>query len=485
MTTTTAAPEDAHAATPPAQEGAMASPLHSVFEAMQAASRRDRMPDLATRKRRLAALRELVIENRAEIARTIDADFEGRAQAETELMEILPLLNAIDHTRRRVGRWMRDERRHVALTFQPARAWVRYEPLGVVGIVSPWNYPLLLALGPLVDALAAGNRAMVKPSELTPGFSDLLARLVSARFAPDEVAVITGGVDVAQSFTALPFDHLLFTGSTNVGRAVMRAAAENLTPVTLELGGKSPAVIAPDYPLEKAARSIVLGKFTNAGQTCIAPDYVLVPSDKADELARILMARIERAYPDPATNAQFSNVITARHRARLTDALAEVRAAGAQVLQPKSSGAAEGKIPPTLVLGAPETSLLLREEIFGPILPIVTYDNLEDALDFINARSRPLALYAFTNQRDSRDAILDGAISGGVTLNGTLLHIAQDAMPFGGVGDSGIGAYHGRDGFRRLSHTRAVFKPGFFNAFEHLGPPFGKLARLAIRLLAR
>ncbi|TVP77502.1 coniferyl aldehyde dehydrogenase, partial [Thioalkalivibrio sp.] len=438
--------------------------LQSMFATIHDAARHDRIPDVEARRRRLAALKRMVVENRDGIARAIDADFGGRAREETELMEILPLLNAIKHASRSVRRWMRDERRRVGLMFQPARAWVRYEPLGVVGIVSPWNYPLFLCLSPLSDALAAGNRAMLKPSEHTPRFSELLAQLVPQHFAADEVGVVTGDEAVAQAFTALPFDHLLFTGSTTVGRKVMEAAARNLTAVTLELGGKSPAIVAPDYPLDKAARSIVLGKLTNAGQTCIAPDYVLAPADKVEPLAQEILATIVRSYPALQTNPQYSNVISQHHRDRLEGAIDEARRGGATILQPPGSENGR-KIPPTIVLGASDDSLLLREEIFGPVLPIVAYHDLVDAIAFVNARARPLALYAFTNDRGTRKAILDGAISGGVTLNGTLLHVAQDNLPFGGVGESGIGAYHGRDGFRRLSHARAVYKPGRLNAF--------------------
>ncbi len=270
-----------------------AQPKFPAFRAIREASRRDRLPDIATRRDRLASLRRLVVENRGEIARAIDADFGGRPRRETELLEIVPLLTALRNTSRHLKSWMRDERRHVAWPFQPGAAWVRHEPLGVIGIISPWNYPLFLALGPLVDALAAGNRAMIKPSELTPTFSGLLKRLIPEHFDADVVAVETGGVEIAQAFSALPFDHLVFTGSTDVGRKVMQAAAPNLTPVTLELGGKSPAVVAPDYSLDKAARSIVLGKFTNAGQTCIAPDYVLVPEGRAGALARAIIVRVE------------------------------------------------------------------------------------------------------------------------------------------------------------------------------------------------
>ncbi len=462
----------------------MLNDLQLSFERVHAATRHERVVDAATRRRRLAALTGLVVENRAEIARAIDADFGGRAREETELMEIVPLLQAVRHASRHLGRWMRDKRRSVALTFQPARAWVRHEPLGIIGIVSPWNYPLLLALGPLVDALAAGNRAIIKPSELTPAFAELLKRLIAVAFADDEVVVVTGGVEVAEAFTALPFDHLVFTGSTAVGQKVMQAAGRNLTPVTLELGGKSPAIVGPNYALDKAARSIILGKFTNAGQTCIAPDYVLAPAASVDELARVLLAKIEQAYPSLQSNTQYSNIISQRHRDRLDAALEAAQRAGARILQ--SKGAEGGaKLVPTIVLDTPEDSLLLSEEIFGPILPIVPYRDLDEALAFINARARPLALYAFSNDRATQEKILDGAISGGVTLNGTLLHIAQNTLPFGGVGASGIGAYHGKDGFLRLSHVRAVYKPGFFSTFERLGPPFGRLARLTMRILGR
>ena len=461
--------------------------MEDTLARMRAAASVERIPSRDVRRRRLDALRRMVTENRNEFARAIDADFGGRARKETELLEIVPLLGAIRHSGGHLRQWMRDERRAPSLAFKGGRAWVRYEPLGVVGIVSPWNFPLLLCLGPLVDALAAGNRAMVKPSELTPHFSALLEQLVADTFAPDEVAVVTGDVEVAQAFTALPFDHLLFTGSTSVGRHVMRAAAENLTPVTLELGGKSPAIVAADYPEEKAAASIAHGKFLNAGQICIAPDYVLVPAGREEAMARAILRAAETSYPSASSNGEYANIITERHRARLEDAIAEVRAAGATVVQPDGLGGSEneGKMPPTVVLGAPDNSMLMREEIFGPVLPIVPYRDLDEALRIVNGRDRPLALYAFTNDRNVQRRILDGAISGGVTLNGTIAHIAQENLPFGGVGASGMGAYHGREGFRRLSHARSVFKPGPVDAFALLRPPYGRFADLAIRMFGR
>ena len=480
---------DVSTGTPPVDRGTATTgaAMRDTLAHMRAAAGGERIPAAGTRRRRLDALRHMVIGNREEIARAIDADFGGRPAKETELLEVVPLLGAIRHACRHLGRWMRDERREPSLAFKGGRARVRHEPLGVVGIVAPWNFPLLLSLGPLVDALAAGNRAMVKPSELTPRFSLLLERLIADAFEPDEVVVVTGDVDIARAFTALPFDHLLFTGSTAVGRHVMRAAAENLTPVTLELGGKSPAIVAADYSEEKAAASIAQGKFLNAGQICIAPDYVLVPAGREEAMARAILRAAEASYPSAPTNADYGNIIAERHRARLESAIAEARAAGATVMQPGGAdgAATQGKMPPTVVLGAPDHSILLTEEIFGPVLPIVPYRDLDEALRIVNDRDRPLALYAFSNERAVQRRILDGAISGGVTLNGTIAHIAQESLPFGGVGASGMGAYHGREGFRRFSHARSVFEPGPVDAFALLRPPYGRFADLAIRIFGR
>ena len=459
--------------------------IREAFDLQHAASRGSPIADAAARRASLATLYELVRANANEFARTIAEDFGGRAQRETEILEVIPTLNAIRHARKWVKGWMRPERRAVDWLFQPARAWIRYEPLGVVGILSPWNFPLLLALVPLANVLSAGNRAMLKPSELTPAFSDLLGRLVAERFAPEQVTVIRGGVEVARAFSSLPFDHLLFTGSTAIGREVLRAAAENLTPVTLELGGKSPAIIAADFPLGKAARSIAFGKWLNAGQTCVAPDYVLVPADRAAAFADAVMAEARRGYPSIASD-DYTSVISERHRVRLNAAIEAAEAAGAVVIRHGADPAAgTRKIAPTVVLGAPAAGLLMREEIFGPVLPVVPYEQLDEALAFVNARDRPLALYCFTNDKRVRARVLDGAISGGVTLNGTLVHAGHDGLPFGGIGASGMGSYHGHDGFRRFSHARAVHEVGAINALERLGPPWGRLAARATRFLLR
>lgn len=459
--------------------------LRVTFERMRQASRSEPAPDAEARRKALGTLATLLKVHKDAIATAIHDDFGGRSRDETHLLELLPAMRGVRHAQRHLKSWMRDERRPIDLVFQPAQAWIRHEPLGVIGIISPWNYPLLLALAPLSDALAAGNRALLKPSELTPRFSDLLSRLIAENFASDHVTVVTGGVDVARAVSSLPFDHLIFTGSTAVGRQVMKAAAENLTPVTLELGGKSPVIVAPDYKLETAADSIAFGKFVNAGQTCIAPDYALVPRADAERFAQAMIDAATRRYPTIAGNADYSAIISDRHRDRLLAAIEEARAAGATIISHGDAAPGSGKIGPTVVLDPPEDSLLMREEIFGPVLPVIGYESLDEALSFVAARERPLALYCFSNDRQVRDTILSRATSGGVTLNGTLLHIAQDALPFGGIGPSGMGAYHGRDGFRRFSHARSVYRIGAINVFERLGPPWGWLSRLVGKVLSR
>jgi coniferyl-aldehyde dehydrogenase len=458
--------------------------LHTAFDRQHRASRAEAAPDFATRLALLDALRTLLVDGHAALVRAISDDFGGRAHAETEMLEIVPLIAAIRHARGHLRQWMRDVPRRVDLSLQPARAWVRYEPLGVIGVIAPWNYPLYLTLGPALDALAAGNRVLVKPSESTPAFAALLARLVAERFDADRLAVVPGGVAVSQAMAALPLDHLVFTGSTGVGRHILRAAAEHLTPVTLELGGKSPAIVAPDFAIDRAARSIAFGRYLNAGQTCVAPDYALVPATSARRFAERVLAAATHSYPAIADNNDYSAIIDARHHRRLTDAIEEARHKGAEILTHPAAAATSAHIAPTVVLGAPDDCALMRDEIFGPVLPVLPYATLDAALAYVRARPRPLALYCFADRADTQRTILDGATSGGVTINGTLLHVAQHSLPFGGIGASGMGAYHGRDGFRRFSHARGVHKAGPVAMVERIGPPWGRAARLAMRLLA-
>lgn len=464
---------------------ATADSLLAVFARLRAASRAVAAPDASSRRGHLDTLADLVRAHAEAFIAAISEDFGGRSRDETQMLELVPALQGLRHAHRQLARWMRDERRSVSMMHQPARAWVRYEPLGVIGILSPWNYPLLLALSPLTDALAAGNRVMLKPSEQTPRFSALLARAIAERFAPDHVTVVTGGVEMARAFSALPFDHLLFTGAAATGREVMRAAAANLTPLTLELGGKSPAIVAPDYPVTKAARSVAFGKFLNAGQTCVAPDYALVPLASREAFGRAVLNAARRAYPAIGGNSDYTAIIGARHRERLRSAIDQARAGGARILAHDGAGGDPAKIAPMVVLDPPLDGQLMREEIFGPVLPVIGYHDLSDAIAFVSARDRPLALYCFSDDGRTHRQVLDGVTSGGVTLNGTMVHIAQDSLPFGGVGLSGMGAYHGRDGFLRFSHARAVHQIGPINIFERLGPPWGAVGRRIGKWLLR
>jgi coniferyl-aldehyde dehydrogenase len=449
----------------------------------QASFRQDGAPDLAGRRRQLDRLLAAVLAEREAIAAAISSDYGHRAPAETLFGEILVVVNAIRHARRNLAHWMKPERRRVGLNFQPASARVLYQPLGVIGILSPWNYPFQLAIAPLVDALAAGNRVMLKPSELTPATCALMRRLLGGLFDETDVAVVEGGPDIAAAFSALPFDHLLFTGSTAIGRQVMRAAAEHLTPVTLELGGKSPVLLARDFPLDRAARSIAQGKCFNAGQTCIAPDYVLAPRDQVDALADAMLTAARAFYPSLAGNPDYSAIISERHYGRLVRLIDTARDSGARVLQAADPVPAERKLPLTLILDARPEMDVLNEEIFGPVLPIIAYDDLDQAIAQITATARPLALYCYTNDRVVAAHVLSRTISGGVTINGTMMHCAQPDLPFGGVGSSGQGAYHGHDGFKRFSHARGVFQIGFISGFEWLAPPYGALFQRVSRWL--
>jgi coniferyl-aldehyde dehydrogenase len=463
---------------------AVPSEAERILALQRAAVAEHGAPTLAARLATLEALLDLLKKHRRSLVETVSADFGNRAATETELGELLPLVNGIKHVRRHLARWMKPQRRSAGFAFRPAGARVTYQPLGVVGVLAPWNYPLYLTLGPLVDALAAGNRVMLKPSELTPRTAALLKHLLAERFAEDQVAVVTGGPEVAAQFSTLDFDHLLFTGSTRVGRRVMAAAAAHLTPVTLELGGKSPVLLCRDYPLKKAARTVAIGKFFNAGQTCVAPDYALVPVDLADAFADAVIEAAAGLYPTIAGNPDYSSIISDRHYQRLAAMIEEARAGGARVVQhPDPAAAVERKIPPTVLIGAGDATAALKEEIFGPILPIVTYDDLDHAIRLINARPKPLALYCFSTDHAKVEGVLKRTSSGGVTVNGTLLHVAQADLPFGGVGESGMGAYHGRDGFQRLSHARAVLELGRFNMSDRIAAPYGRLTRLATRFL--
>ena len=360
------------------------------------------------------------------------------------------------------------------------------QPVGIVGIVAPWNYPLFLTMGPIAGALAAGNRVMLKLPEFTPSTSSVLARMFSECFTPDLVTAVEGDAEVAKAFVRLPFDHLLFTGSTAVGRQVMRTAADNLTPVTLELGGKSPVLLAPDADFSAAAGSIAYGKFLNAGQTCIAPDYVLAPASRLEEWVAILRAEIEKQYPHATANRDYTSIINQKQFGRLEQYLAEAQAAGTRIIRIEGEvAAANRRIPPTLVIDPADQLRLMQEEIFGPILPVKPYQTLDEAIQYINARPRPLALYLYTGSSQVRDEVLKRTVSGGVSINDTLLHIAVEDLPFGGIGPSGLGSYHGQAGFDTFSKLKAVFERRGFALGAMLRPPYGRLHDRMMRFLIR
>ena len=455
-----------------------------LIEEQRAAQRREGPPSARLRIERLYELEDMVRKRADAFADAISADFGNRSRFETSLLEVAVLISGIRHARKNVKWWMEPSHREVDLNFWPGAAWVRSEPLGVVGIVSPWNYPLQLALAPLCEALAGGNRCIIKPSEHTVNVSDLLKRAIRETFKQDVVAVVLGGPDVAADFTRQPFDHIVFTGSTSVGRKVAQSAAEHLTPTTLELGGKSPAVICPSASMAKAVKSIALGKFLNAGQTCIAPDYVLAPRERAMEFAELAMAEARKLYPD--LGPDYSSLISVSAFDRMTAAVNEAEQGGAKVMRHPAPSDRERRIlPPVVVVNPPQGSMLIRDEIFAPVLPIIGYDSLQDALDWINSHPHPLALYVFAEDRREQSYVMDNTRSGGVTLNATLLHFAQEGLPFGGVGASGWGAYHGKAGFDRFTHQRAVFRTGFVNPANWLAPPYGKRARRLLRFLMR
>lgn len=469
-----------------AKQDMIPTDLDRLFASQRAAFQRQPNPPARERAAHLDALCELLRDHADEIAAAASADFGHRATTETRLLEIFPALHAAKHARSHVEGWMRPERRRASRWFFPGRARVVKQPLGVVGVIVPWNYPVLLSFGPLVGALAAGNRVLIKMSELTPRVGELLARLLAARFAPDHVAVVNGGLELAQAFSAKPFDHLLFTGSTAVGREVMRAAAANLTPVTLELGGKSPAIVAPDFPVALAARRILLGKCLNAGQTCIAPDYVLLPESALAEFIAAARDEVRRMYPAGAASADYCAIINAHHYARLNGYLDDAPARGAQVLTlSDGTSAAARKLAPTLLTGVTDDMRVMQEEIFGPLLPLVTYRELDEALAYVAARARPLAMYYFDYDHARVQRVLADTIAGGVTVNDTLLHIVQENLPFGGVGASGMGQYHGEDGFNTFSKHKGVFHQSRFNAVGLLKPPFGRRVAFMLRLLLR
>ena len=449
-----------------------------------------RRPDYHQRRDDLLRLRKAVVEHQQEMLDALNADFGNRSRHETLLGDVMPVLAEIDHMRAHLRRWMRPQRRSPGWRLWPAQARLRYVPLGVVGVISPWNYPIQLALAPLAAAIAAGNHVYLKPSEHSPHTSAFLRKLLATVFPPERVAVAVGGAEVGAAFAALPLDHLLFTGSTAVGRKVMAAAAANLTPVTLELGGKSPALVGEHAPMAQVATRLATGKLYNAGQTCIAPDYVLVPRSRRDELVAALRSEVGARYPSLDGNRDYTRIINQAQYQRLSGYLDDARARGLEVVElapvaDRQRAQAERLLPPTLVLEPGDDAAIMQDEIFGPILAVRSYRDLDHAIEQINGRDRPLALYLFDNDRAVIDKVLDQVVAGGVCINETLLHQVCSDLPFGGVGASGMGHYHGHEGFLTFSKAMPVLRQRGLPVTDRFKPPYGRLADGILKLVMR
>ena len=461
------------------------SDLHLLLDKQRQAYAAHPYPPLEQRQQWLKSLRQLLSDEREVLIDAISQDFSHRSADETLFAELMPSLHGIDYTLKHLKRWMKPSARSVDVMFQPASAHVMYQPLGVIGIIVPWNYPLYLAMGPLIGALAAGNRVMLKLSEFTPATGRLLKDLLGRIFPEDCVAVVLGEADVAVAFSGLAFDHLLFTGSTHVGKQVMRAASENLTPVTLELGGKSPAIVSADVPLKDAAQRIAWGKTLNAGQTCIAPDYVLVPQDRVEGFVDAYRQAVHSFYPTLTDNPDYTAIINDRQLARLERLQADAKLKGARLIGLYVQGQGR-RMPHALVLDVNDEMQVMQDEIFGPLLPVVPYSNLDQAMAYINRRPRPLALYYFGYNKAEQQRVIHNTHSGGVSINETLLHVAIDDLPFGGVGHSGMGHYHGHEGFLTFSKAKGVLVKQRLNSSLMIYPPYGrKLVRIIQKLFIR
>jgi len=459
-------------------------PRHAaLFERQRHAFAQAPCPSAAQRRDDLRRLKRALLRHQDLLADAMRRDFGHRSPAESKMLDILGSTLEINHALRHLARWMKPRRRATELLFLTNRLRVTYQPKGVVGVIVPWNFPIYLALGPLAAALAAGNRVMVKMPEATPATNACLRRLLAEAFAEDQVAVVGEELLDPGAFTALPFDHIVFTGSPAVGRIVMRTAAEHLTPVTLELGGKSPAVVLPGASLTDAAARIAHGKAANCGQICVSPDYALVPRASVDAFAQQVQAAFARLYGGRVQgHPDYTALVNERHRQRMAALLDDARAKGATIIACAEGGTGR-QMPLHIVTGVTPDMRIAQEEIFGPILPVLAYDTLDDAIEAIRQAPRPLALYAFGHDAAARRRLLERTHSGGVTVNDWGWHVLNHDAPFGGVGNSGMGTYHGEEGFRELSHARTVFQRHRFFPIGLFYPPYGSaVQRLVLRL---
>jgi coniferyl-aldehyde dehydrogenase len=460
-----------------------AEQMQTVLDRQKRAYLADGVVSTKLRIDRLERAVNVLKNNQKELVEAMSADFGHRSEHQSIFTDIASAIGPIRHAQKHLAGWQKKQKRKVTpgiLALLGAKAWVEYQPLGVVGVISPWNFPVNLTFTPLAGILAAGNRCMIKPSEYTPETSKAMAAAIAKEFDADEIAVITGGPETGANFSGLAFDHLLFTGATSVAKHVMRAAAANLVPVTLELGGKSPVVISRTAPMAATSDALMAGKMLNAGQICLAPDYVFVPEERMGEFVESSKKSVAKMYPTLVDNPDYTSIVNDRHFDRINQYVEEAKEAGVEVVEinPANEDFRQqptNKIAPTLLINPPEDSAVMQEEIFGPVMPVKSYEHMDETIDYVNAHDRPLGLYYFGNDQKEVDKVLGETTSGGVTLNDVLMHISQENLPFGGVGPSGTGSYHGEDGFRAFSHTKAVYQQAKFNPAEMLGlrPPYG------------
>lgn len=459
--------------------------MQAQFLRLKSLSRTQPINDWATRETHLDNLEIMLSDNQSNFAKAISADFGYRSESETQFAELFPSFTGISHAKKHGKKWMKAQRAPISALYRPAHNEIQPQPLGVVGIMVPWNYPLFLAIGPMIDALTAGNRIMIKMSEAAPQFAQTFADTIARYFSSDMICVVLGEVDIAAAFSELPFDHLLYTGSTAVGKKVMAAAAPNLTPVTLELGGKSPVIVFEDANLEAVVNRVMMGKTLNAGQTCIAPDYVLVPRQYHETFIRLAKEWMDKHYPNIEHNPDYSRIINGEQFKRVKGYLDALSGAEIHPLTSVEANIDTRLMPPVIVSEPAPDSEVMQEEIFAPILPLIHYETLDDAIHFVNSRPRPLALYVFGDNHNGIEKVRNNTVSGGLCINEVIMHVAQHDLPFGGVGDSGTGSYHGKAGFERLSHMKPVFVQTKLNGMSLLLPPYGGLFKKAMALFLK
>ena len=464
--------------------------LNKILEKQKKAHLRDGPLSVEIRKEWIDRCIALLIKYQNEIVDAISEDFGHRSTESSLLSDVAGSIGSLKSAKENIKKWVKPEKRKVTpaiLGLLGAKLRVEYQPLGTVGVISPWNFPVTLTFGPLGSIFAAGNRAMIKPSEFTPKTSELMKTMFEEAFTEEEVAVFTGGPDLGEAFSSLPFDHLLFTGATSIAKHVMRAASENLVPVTLELGGKSPVIISKNTNFDMSVKRVMAGKTMNAGQICLAPDYVFVPKDKKEDFISQSKKTVSEMYPSLKDNPDYTSVINQRHYDRLQGYVEEAKEKGFEVVEINPSNEdfsqqAHHKIPPTLIVDPDDSLSVMKEEIFGPILSVKTYEDIKDTVDYINSNDRPLGLYYFGDDKKEMQSVLENTTSGGVTINDVVFHVGQENAPFGGVGPSGTGSYHGIEGFKNFSHTKTIYTQSSFDGlFGLFRPPFGAKAKSAIK----